>query len=828
MADEKVDAGSAQDWLSAYPASGAWGDLYASAAAPVADKWRSVAGGLAALAQHGGASLDEQVARQIADLGLTFRITGDTDERSWPLTPMPLVIGAQEWSSVEKGLVQRATLLEKVVADAYGSQSLVREGNLPAAAVAGSPFFARKMMGVGPKSGHYLHIYAADLARGPNGEWRVLSDRVRLATGIGYALENRMAMARMTDLLLSEIHARRLAGFFKDLREGLARDCQRERPRIALMTPGRFNQTYSEQAHLARYLGLPLVEGRDLVIDGDRLYVRTIAGPKRVDGLWRWVNTNSLDPLTFDSGSELGVANLFDAWARGGLEMANWPGVEVLESPALSAFLPRLCRKLMGEEPILPNIATWWCGQAAEADAVMKRLNELTVRPAFGRPVEALEGVAPVPGIDLGAEERAALADAMRRRPMDYVGQEIVHLSTTPALIDGTLQPRPFTLRAFVARTGSGDWRVMPGGFARLSASDALPNSLMGEGELSADVCIVDDAPPVRQSPTVLESDAQVTRGGGILASQSADNLFWFGRYLERAEMSVRIVRSILGSTIEVDGNYARDPQLRRSLVALLADWGAVRRDAVDMPFPQACAAALREDNLPGGVASLLARTHEVGLVLRERLSRDFWAIAKRPMPHVDGSRPAAMLNATRTLLERFASLSGLICENMTRGPAQRFLDMGRRIERALATCRIASRLTQANDLDDALGILLDLTDSQIVYRSRYLTVPLRDPVLDLVLLDPDNPRSLAFQLGELVAHLVALPQLGAETLPEEPLRQARGALAPLQTTTAGQVGPQTLQDLEGRLTALSEAISTRYFLQFEKPELQVRSGLLS
>lgn len=814
--------------LQDYPVEVDAGDLFRHAAGDVAAKWIAVSNALCDLSEEGSASIQDQVARQIQDLGMSFRITGDADERSWPLSPMPLIVGAEEWRGIERGLVQRANLLEQVVADIYGSQRLVEEGALPAAVVTGSRFFARNMIGLQPRGNHYLHVYAVDLARGPLGQWRVLADRLRLANGIGYALENRLAFSRSTGTLLSDINARRLAGFFGELRGGITRDCQRENPRIALLTPGRFNQSYPEQAHLARYLGFPLVEGRDLTVSDDRLYVRTIAGPKRIDAVWRWIDTNALDPLTFDSRSAIGVPDLFDAWARGGLEMANWPGAEVLESPAFSAFLPRLCRRLLDEEPLLPNVATWWCGQRKEAEIVSERMDELVIAAAFGQQVEALKGVSPVPAASLGAKDKAALIEAMQRRPMDYCGQEIVHLSTTPALIGDDFVPRAFTLRAFVARGSDGEWTVMPGGFARLSSSGEMLTTLMGEGDLSADVCVVDDAPAAYQAATALGGVPAIRRGGGILASQAADNLYWFGRYCERVEMTARIVRSILGGSIDVDGSGGRDPEVRRLLVNILYLWGAISARTAKLPPQQVCRTVLAEAELAGGVSKLLENIRSVGLSLRDRFAPDFWRLSSRRLPPLEAYRPDAVLRQVHELIERFSAMSGLIAEDMVRSPALRFLDMGRRIERAFSVCRVSRQLCRSEAQSDALSVLLDLCDSQITYRSRYLAGALRDPVLDLVLLDPDNPRSLVFQLETLDRHVAALPTLSEDQLPEQPLREVRAVLAPFLSLTIDAVDDALLQDTEARLLSLSEAISARYFLQYEKSESPERDNLLA
>lgn len=817
LAENAVHKPIMTDMLANYAPETAAGDLFAGAEPEVAAKWRLAANGLGDMCEGDWSRAHEQVSRQIQDLGLTFRLTGDEEEREWPLNPMPLIIGTNEWNAIACGLIQRADLLERVIADIYGEQQLVRDGHLPASLVAGSHHFEPKMVGVRPPHGHYLHVYAVDLARGPNGEWRVLADRLRLATGIGYALENRLALSRSTTSLLSDINARRLAGFFVQLRQGIAADCQRDEPRIALLTPGRFNQSYPEQAHLSRYLGFPLVEGSDLTVSQDKLYVRTIAGPKRIDGLWRWIDTRHLDPLSFDSRSHIGVPDLFEACASGGLTLANWPGVGVMEAPAFAAFMPRLCQTLLGHGLLLPNVATWWCGQPEEANIVRDRFEEMVISSAFGGSVAALTAGRSRSGASFSAPEKAALMEAIDRRPMDYTGQEIVHLSTTPALIGDRFVPRPFTLRAFVARDGDGNWQVMPGGFARLSSAGNLRTSLMGDGDLSADLCVVDNDPVDQASLLTAGISPPIRRSGGILSSQAADNLYWFSRYTERAEMTVRIIRSLLGSSIEADGGAGRDSEAMGRLVQLLVQWGAIDADDAKQPITRLCGMAFSERQKLGGVAALINSSRTIGRTLRDRLSNDFWRAANRPVPAFDTHNAESMLKASAMLIERFAALSGLSAENMVRSPAWRFLEMGRRIERALNICRITRNLSAPPHHQNDLGIILDLCDSQIAYRSRYLTGPMLEPVLDLVLLDPDNPRSLIFQIGAITDHVGFLPQLLEDGVPETPLREARAILSNLQSTPAEAMTPDALKETELRLLALSDAISTRYFLQYEK-----------
>ncbi|NBC36939.1 hypothetical protein GTZ99_10260 [Novosphingobium sp. FSY-8] len=816
------------DWLAAYAPAGGRGDLYRGASPDMVARWQQVACGLSALSDGQPSAFQEQLTRQVQDLGLTYRLTGDADERDWPLSAMPVLIDAAEWGQIEAALIQRARLMEAVAGDIYGAGRLVADGHVPAALVTGSPYFARSMRGLRPLADHYLHVYAVDLARGPDGQWRILSDRLRLANGVGYALENRLAISRQTGSLLGDVHVRRMSGFFADLRSGIAADCGRENPRIALLSPGLLNQSHAEQAYLARYLGFPLVEGRDLMVQEDRLYLRTIAGPKRIDALWRWLDTNALDPLAFDARSSLGVPDLFGAWARGGLEMANWPGVEVLESRAMAAFLPRLCGVLLNEEPLLPNIATWWCGQPAEAEDVIARIDDLVIASAFGTQAVGLPASGRVVGADLTAAQRAELIAAMRRRPMDYAGQEILQMATTPALVGDALVPRPFTLRAFVARDGHGGWSVMSGGFARLISPDAMPGALLDSGDLSADVWVVDPLPQPRPEAIGDTPSAPIRRGGGILASQTADNLFWFARYGERAEMTLRVLGNLLGSSIEVDGAGEGEAEATNAMVQLLVQWGAIAPDTVGQPLDRLCAAALAEAQLPGGIHALVRRFQTAGLGLRQRFARDFWRIANRALPPIRDTHPQGLMRWTRELLERFGALAGQMAENMVRGPAYDFLDMGRRLERALSICHVTRVLARPGADVDALNALLELCLAQITYRARYLAGAMRLPVLDLVLLDPDNPRSLVYQVERLCDHLAGLPRLRDDNLPERPLRSARGVLALLQSLSVEDIDEARLHEIETRLMTLSETIAARYFLPVERQAATGPEALLA
>ena len=432
--------------------------------------------------------------RRIRNRGMSYRVQGETSERVWPLSRMPLLIPEVEWREIARGVAQRAELLEKVLSDVYGEGRLIAEGALPAAALTGSRDYVPAMRGVKPPGKRWLRLYAADIGRGPDGRWWALGDRAQAPSGSGYALENRLVVSQAFPFLYREMNVERLAPFFRELRAGLRASGERSEPRIGILTPGPLSATYFEQAYLARYLGFLLVEGEDLVMRDGRVFVRTIAGLKRADVLWRHVDAEWCDPLELNSASHIGVPGLLDAIRAGGVAVENMPGSGLVEARALLPFLPKLARRLLGEDLAMPNIATWWCGQPAERERVLAALETVSVAGAFDDAVPGFDGPQSVVGGELNARERARLRAAIETRGVDYVGQDIVRLSTMPRWEHGRLVPRPFVLRVYAAATPEG-WRVMPGGFARVSdKSDARAVSMTG-GVESADVWVLADSP---------------------------------------------------------------------------------------------------------------------------------------------------------------------------------------------------------------------------------------------------------------------------------------------------------------------------------------------
>jgi uncharacterized circularly permuted ATP-grasp superfamily protein/uncharacterized alpha-E superfamily protein len=767
--------------------------------------------------------LEERFAlasRHIRDTGVSYRIYGDDNELAWPLTPLPLILGEAEWREIADGVAQRAELLEAVLRDLYGDASLVADGHLPAAVVAGSDDFVRALRGVAPPGGRYMNLYAADLGRGPDGRWWLLGDRTQAPSGAGYALENRMVLSRAFPDLYNGANVQRLASFFGEFRAGLAASAHRSDPRICLLTPGPFSETYFEQAHLARYLGFLLVEGDDLVMREGKVHVRTIAGLKRADVIWRRVDADFVDPLELNGGSRLGVPGLLEAIRTGGVVVANFPGSGLMESRALLGFLPKLCRRLLGEDLKLPNIATWWCGQDKEREMVARNIDNLSIARAFTG-----HSGADTPWLmaDLGPEEREALLAAMADRPMDYVGQEVVRLSTTPAWRDGTLEPAPFVLLVYAAATPEG-WKVMPGGFCRISDRQDVRAISMGaismkEGARTADVWVLGDKPVERVTLLASREDVKVRRIMGHLPSRAADNLFWLGRYLERAEATLRLVRSLCTSLVESDGALHAEGETLERLQGLLIAWGAIDKKSLGERAAKAAHDALHDSDAAGSVLSLVRSARRTASSMRERLSADFWKLLINLEKMLAGHESerlseAEALDRAETSLQVMASLSGLAQENMNRVAGWRFLDIGRRIERGLNTCRFMRQFAGDDASVDDLDLLLDLADSQITYRARYLVGLALTPVRDLIMLDPFNPRSLAFQVEILKAHIAALPPREDDGMPEEPGRLLIRLISAVETEDAAKLNASKTLAIEQGLMQLSDAVADRYFLQ--------------
>ncbi len=815
---DQTAAARLSGWLRNYrPVPGIPDELMDSTGRPRND-WLTFLG---AFAEYPPAELSSRFSlatRHIRDTGVSYRVYGEDIERSWPLSPMPLILGEQEWARIAAGVEQRANLMEALLRDLYGEGGLIADGSIPAAAITGSADFIPAMRGVKPPGGRYLQIYAADLGRGPDGRWWVLDDRTQAPSGAGYALENRLVLSRAYPNLYNAMNVQRLAPFFDELRKGLAASADRNDPRICLLSPGPFSETYFEQAHLARYLGFLLVEGDDLVVRDGRVYIRTIAGLKRADVILRRVDADFIDPLELNSASRLGTPGLLEAIRTGGVTVLNMPGSGLLESKSLLGFLPKLCRRLLGEELMIPNVATWWCGQAAERAQVEKHLDDLVIAPAFNiqRPDGSLSKARLI--ADLSPEERQALLSRFSDRPGDYVGQEVVRLSTTPMLRGGKLEPAPFVLRVYAAWTPDG-MRIMPGGFCRTSDRPDVRAISMGADARTADVWVIADKPVERVTLLASQEDVKVRRILGQLPSRAADNLFWLGRYLERAEATLRLVRSMCISLMDSDSALHGAGETLIGLQKLLIGWGALDEEGLEKRALAATRDALHDQNAYGSVVYLVRASRRTASSLRERLSADFWTLLLDLESRLlEGSQDllseAEALQHVESSLQVLAALSGLAQENMNRIAGWRFLDMGRRIERGINACRFARSFAPEEATIDDLDLLLDLSDSQISYRARYLVGLALKPVRDMVMLDPFNTRSLAFQVVTLKDHLARLPALLDDGMLEEPNRIILTLANQVEIADAGELDEDKMFEFEQALMRLSGAVADRYFLK--------------
>jgi uncharacterized circularly permuted ATP-grasp superfamily protein/uncharacterized alpha-E superfamily protein len=770
----------------------------------------------------------ENARRIIRENGVTYNVYGDPlgMDRPWELDMLPLIISQDEWRTIEEGLVQRTHLLNTILADIYGPQRLLREGVLPPALVFANPGFLRPCHGIRVPENIFLHLHAVDLARSPEGKWWALADRTQAPSGAGYALENRIVLSRVLQDEFRDLHAHRLAGFFSSLRDGLRKLAPKNEanPSIALLTPGPHNETYFEHSYLARYLGFTLVEGADLTVRDRHVYIKTLEGLQPVDVLLRRVDDDFCDPLQLRDDSFLGVAGLLDAARCGNVTIANALGSSLLESPAFLAFLPTLCQRLLGEELKLPSVATWWCGQASVQKYVLEHLDQIVVKSAFGRVSNF-----PFFGRNMTHEEREDLVRAIQERPFEFVGQEQVSFSTAPSWVNNKVEPRGVVLRAFVSSTGE-SYVAMPGGLTRVSAAAGDPVVSMQSGGGSKDTWVLSDGalPPI----TLLSATGQPAashQARGELTSRVADSLFWLGRYAERLEGALRLLRAVLSRMTE--DTAPETPAELLKLIEMLAAMqripprftGRVPLKELEQEILQLVYSARRA----GAIRELVLRIRHVTSMVRDRFSTDTWRILNQ-LQSDSRTRPGRLpfanaLALINTLIADLAAFSGTEMENMTRGHGWRFLECGRRLERAMNLLEFTHAALEVDaDGQVVLPPLLELADSSMTYRRRYFAQPRFGPALHLLLGDPANPRSLAFQIQALQDHIVHLPKEPAADAPlDSRILLSIGAKArAVEINYAAQqwlLGKNDslrhwLRNSSAELSALSDAITEQYF----------------
>lgn len=711
----------------------------------------------------------QSLARQIRDNGVTYNVYADenSQQRPWSLDLFPLIVPPADWAIIEAGVQQRARLLNEVLTDIYGPRSLLHQALLPPALVQGHPGYLRAMHGVRPPGDMWLHIAAFDLAHGPDGRWRVVSQRTQAPSGLGYLLENRIAIGRQFPTAFAQMKVQRLAASYRALMQGLQSLAPEGRgARIALLTPGPYNETHFEHAYLARYLGLTLVEGHDLTVRDQRLFLKTLHGLEPVHGLIKRLDDEWLDPLELRSDSALGVPGLMQVVRAGNVLLANAPGTAPLESPALLGFLPALCEHLLGEPLALPSLATWWCGEKAALDRALPLVGQSVVKPSFPG-----QGVDTQIGLNLSPEALDRLTGRLVRQPEDHTVQAYLPLGQAPTWSGEALAPRSSMLRVFALADGPGSWRVLPGGLVRLAPRGQRIAS-MQRGGSSADCWVLTDG---EVDPTSLLKSAPTTwslaQNKRPVTSRSAENLFWLGRYTERAENTTRLAQIALRC---LQGEDQHLEPLLDWLTACARTNGLVLPDVPDASqarrvFERSLIAMMAEDSGATSLGFSLRALRQAAANVRERLSHEQRKLIERVQEEFAAHchelsadaeyAPQEALEALEEASEGLAAITGAQTDRMVRDDGWRLLSIGRHIER-LATLSHALGLalqTGAVAHDAGFEAVLALFDSTITFHAQYQQRRDRVALVDMLVLHRDNPRSLGWVLSTLRSRVAKL-----------------------------------------------------------------------
>ncbi|WP_372807670.1 circularly permuted type 2 ATP-grasp protein [Pontiella sp.] len=767
--------------INAYqPIAGAYSEMLDPQRA-IRPPWQTMLDQLAAYGPEDIEARWQRAQRMIRENGVTYNVYDDAQIGShpWMLDPVPLMIAPDEWEELSAGLIQRMKVLNLALADLYSDQTLLKNNVLPSELLFANPQFLRPCCPIKPPGGSYLTLHAVDLARTPAGKWCVVKDLAQSPPGAGYALENRLVVSRTFPSMYRDCGIQRLAPFFIALRDTLEGLSQAANPHIVVLTPGPHSSSYFEHAYIARYLGYPLVVGNDLTVRGSQVFLKTLSGLKKVDVILRRQADLHCDPLELASDSIQGIPGLIQAAIDGEVAIANALGSGLAETPALLPFFPGLCRALTGEEPLLGTLPTLWCGQEKECKQVLDQIDRWVVKRAFAGPHEK-----PVFVRTLAPAERAALAEQIKADPDQYIAQENIELSSSPCWQHQQMVPRHTMLRAFTLATANG-WMVMPGGLVRTAAQvdSAIVSMESGGGSKDAWVLARGIVEPVTLLSGEDDEEIHLSRSDANLSSRVADNLFWLGRYVQRADMHARILRTILRRLTEEhlpDGS----PELAELLRVIAVITGADKKTpSITDPLKQPAEtkafifSMLYGKTHLGNLYNALTSACNIGATVRERISIDTWRILDRMNNELlsardEGDLPDA-LDMLDHLLMPLSAFSGLSSESMTHGYGWRFMDMGFRMERATMSAQVLRELLAqpAAFETPVLDAILEVANSSMTYRSRYQSHVALLPLLDLLICDDTNPRSLAYQLVMVSQHINALSQLTERgLLPEQTL----------------------------------------------------------
>lgn len=741
---------------------------------------------LSHLGKDGLQSLPKQhdlMMRQVRDNGMTYNVYANADQpqRPWSLDLLPLILSSQDWQHIHAGVIQRMRLLEAIMSDVYGMQHLLKQGALPYALVQGHSGYLHPMQGTAPVGGRHLNLAAFDLVKGPDGCWWLLSQRTQAPSGLGYLLENRQIISNQFSRAFAAMPVAPLAASYRSFVNALKlRTSAGLQAHIALLTPGPYNETYFEQAYLARYLGLSLVQGTDLLVRDEKLYLKTLEGLKPIHGLLKRVDDDWLDPLELRAESTLGVPGLLQAVRAGNVLVANTPGSGFLESNAILGFLPQLSRTLLQEELQLPAIPSWWCGEPAAMHDVLPRLQDCVIKPTYP-PSPGRRTFEPIVGRKLDEQGLDEWRTRIQGDPEAHTLQGFLPLSHTPTFFSTQSMPmRPVILRVYVLANEEGGWQVLPGGLARLGTQNGIAS--MQKGGSSADVWVLksnaaNDAGLIQSFVSIDKSEAEALfvaqpQRHRLVTSRAAENLFWMGRYSERTENTLRLSRLAL-QTMNSEAQHSTT--LIAWLSTLCMSHGLVLPSVPQAQqsrrvFERALIAGLWDTQHTTGVGYNLRAMKLSAAAVRERLSPEHWNLIEQTDNSFFKSQsqdaPVATSMWAQQLLSRtsqsMAALTGAQTDRMTRDDGWRLLSIGRHIERLdfLAQalhCAIDSKCLQSQAGFDAV---LALFDSTIAFHAQYQQSRTLGALLELLLTHTDNPRALGWVAKTLRGRLAKMGHL--------------------------------------------------------------------
>ncbi len=767
--------------------------------------------------------------------------------RAWTLDPIPFIVPSTEWTVIERGIIQRAELLDLVLRDLYGERRLLRTGVVPPEMILSDPQFVRACDGIRLPGDKQLVVFGVDLARSADGDWVALGHRTQAPSGAAYALENRRVMSRVFPHLFRTTGVQRLTPFVEAMRSALlgAVTDGVDDPSIVILSPGSLSETAFEHASIAAQLGYPLVQGSDLQARNGRVGLRTVGGWVPVDVILRRVDASFCDPLELRSNSTLGIPGLTDACRAGTVTVVNTLGSGVLENAGLGGLMSTLARHLLGGDLVLESVPSWWCGDPAGRSHVLAHLGELVVRPLSRSTLEHSIDTSLASAGDIDGLRRRILA-----RPSQWVGQERLVPCSAPVLADAGIVPRATVLRTFAVAQGD-SYVAMPGGLARAGSSDLAGPITNLAGAESKDMWVLgsDAAPVTDLRPEASHSGQSVPIDA--LPARAAEHLFWLGRYAERAEATVRLIRTINARRDEFDQappgpGPASLTVLLEALTRITGTYpGFVGDDApalFEHPADELFSLVVDEQR-PGTVAHAIRHMFDAIDVVRDQMSIDTWLVVGslqrelERLEHSDGAGDDATTNVLDALLHGLLSLSGLANESMVRDQGWQFMEAGRRIERALhVTVLVGSSLkTEHSAPVESLIVesVLMAGESIITARRRYRSHLLTSTTIDLLFRDGGNPRSLAFQLdrlGESLAMLRAERAVDAASSAMQLLAEVSQLVDDLDSSRLAHVDDtgyrpdldRFVSTVRAKLSLVSNAVGAESFTRFRPQHAMV------